>query len=187
MLDLAEAYLTVKAHSYIKREQEGSFAVIIEEEREPFQKLARIAAPASRDLCRDLSYQCFIADIENDRSCSTVSVGEHAAYAVSAAVGRIGIPQGKIRNIRKSLTQYLVYIGEIGVKVDVFFRGRSILYKEQGETLLARFAADLEDYGTVTSTPVLEGKRMTMFISPKKGAGRKPTPAPKPKSDEEEK
>ena len=73
------------------------------------------------------------------------------------------------------------------VKAYVFFRGRSILYKEQGETLLARFAADLEDYGTVTSTPVLEGKRMTMFISPKKGAGRKPTPAPKPKSDEEEK
>ena len=75
------------------------------------------------------------------------------------------------------------------VKAYVFFRGRSILYKEQGETLLARFAADLEDYGTVTATPVLEGKRMTMFISPKKGAGKKPAPAPaaKPKSDEENK
>jgi len=56
------------------------------------------------------------------------------------------------------------------VKAYVFFRGRSILYKEQGEVLLARFAADLEEYGTVTSAPVLEGKRMTMFISPKKGA-----------------
>ena len=63
------------------------------------------------------------------------------------------------------------------VKAYVFFRGRSILYKEQGEVLLLRFAQDLEDYGTVTQMPILEGKRMTMFISPKKGAGKKPQPA----------
>ncbi|MDE6159503.1 MAG: translation initiation factor IF-3 [Bacteroidaceae bacterium] len=54
------------------------------------------------------------------------------------------------------------------VKAYVFFRGRSILFKEQGEVLLLRFAADLEDYGKVESMPVLEGKRMTMFIAPKK-------------------
>ena len=60
------------------------------------------------------------------------------------------------------------------VKAYVFFRGRSILFKEQGEVLLLRFAADLEDYGKVESMPVLEGKRMTMFIAPKKaGAARK--------------
>ncbi|MDO5075539.1 MAG: translation initiation factor IF-3 [Bacteroidales bacterium] len=54
------------------------------------------------------------------------------------------------------------------VKAYVFFRGRSILFKEQGEVLLLRFANDLEEYGKVESMPVLEGKRMIMFIAPKK-------------------
>ena len=56
------------------------------------------------------------------------------------------------------------------VKAYVFFKGRSILFKEQGEVLLLRFAADLEEYGKVESMPVLEGKRMIMFIAPKKTA-----------------
>lgn len=54
------------------------------------------------------------------------------------------------------------------VKAYVFFKGRSILFKEQGEVLLLRFANDLEEYGKVEQMPVLEGKRMTIFISPKK-------------------
>lgn len=54
------------------------------------------------------------------------------------------------------------------VKAYVFFRGRSILFKEQGEVLLLRFASDLEDYGKVEQMPVLEGKRMIIFIAPKK-------------------
>lgn len=57
------------------------------------------------------------------------------------------------------------------VKAYVFFKGRSILFKEQGEVLLLRFAADLEDYGKVEQMPQLEGKRMIMFIAPKKQAG----------------
>ena len=56
------------------------------------------------------------------------------------------------------------------VKAYVFFKGRSILFKEQGEVLLLRFAADLEDYGKVEQMPQLEGKRMIMFIAPKKQA-----------------
>ena len=56
------------------------------------------------------------------------------------------------------------------VKAYVFFKGRSILVKEQGEVLLLRFAADLEDYGKVEQMPQLEGKRMIMFIAPKKQA-----------------
>ena len=59
------------------------------------------------------------------------------------------------------------------VKAYVFFKGRSILFKEQGEVLLLRFAADLEEYGKVESMPVLEGKRMTMFIAPKKTVAKK--------------
>ena len=61
------------------------------------------------------------------------------------------------------------------VKAYVFFRGRSILFKEQGELLLLRFANDLEEYGKVEQMPVLEGKRMIVFIAPKKTAGSKKT------------
>lgn len=53
------------------------------------------------------------------------------------------------------------------VKAFVFFKGRSILYKEQGEILLLRFAQDLEEYGKVEQLPRLEGKRMIMTLSPK--------------------
>jgi len=49
-----------------------------------------------------------------------------------------------------------------------FFKGRSIIYKDQGEILLLRLAQELEDYGKVEQMPRLEGKRMTMFIAPKK-------------------
>lgn len=56
------------------------------------------------------------------------------------------------------------------VKAYVFFKGRSILFKEQGEVLLLRFANDLEEYGKVEQMPVLEGKRMIIMISPKKKA-----------------
>ena len=52
------------------------------------------------------------------------------------------------------------------VKAYVFFRGRSILFSEQGEKLLLRFAIELEDYGKVEQLPKLEGKRMIMMISP---------------------
>jgi len=53
------------------------------------------------------------------------------------------------------------------VKAYVFFKGRSILFKEQGEILLLRFAQDLEEIGKVEQLPKLEGKRMTIFITPK--------------------
>ena len=54
------------------------------------------------------------------------------------------------------------------VKAYVFFKGLSILFKEQGEVLLLRFANDLEDCAKVDQLPVLEGKRMIIFLSPKK-------------------
>ncbi|RUA31998.1 MAG: translation initiation factor IF-3 [Bacteroidetes bacterium] len=53
------------------------------------------------------------------------------------------------------------------VKVDVFFRGRSIIYKDKGEIVLLRFATELEDVGKVERLPKLEGKRMIMIIAPK--------------------
>jgi translation initiation factor IF-3 len=55
------------------------------------------------------------------------------------------------------------------VKAFVFFKGRSILYKEQGEILLLRLAQDLEDMGKVEQLPKLEGKRMSILLTPKSG------------------
>ncbi|WP_197276105.1 translation initiation factor IF-3 [Mangrovimonas sp. TPBH4] len=54
------------------------------------------------------------------------------------------------------------------LKAFVFFKGRSIVFKEQGQILLLRLAQDLEEFGKVEQMPKLEGKRMTMFIAPKK-------------------
>lgn len=54
------------------------------------------------------------------------------------------------------------------LKAYVFFKGRSIVFKDQGEILLLRLAQELEEVGKVEQMPKLEGKRMTMFIAPKK-------------------
>lgn len=54
------------------------------------------------------------------------------------------------------------------LKAFVFFKGRSIVFKEQGQILLLKLAQDLEEYGKVEQMPKLEGKRMIMFIAPKK-------------------
>lgn len=69
------------------------------------------------------------------------------------------------------------------VKAYVFFKGRSILFKEQGEILLLRFAKDLEDYGKLEMMPLLEGKRMTIMVAPKKAT---PVKKEKPASISEE-
>ena len=58
------------------------------------------------------------------------------------------------------------------VKAQVYFKGRSIVFKDQGEMLLLRLAKDLEAYARVEQLPQLDGKRMTMFLSPIK-AGKK--------------
>ncbi len=54
------------------------------------------------------------------------------------------------------------------LKAYVFFKGRSIIYKDQGQILLLRLAQDLEEFGKVEQMPKLEGKRMIMFMAPKK-------------------
>ena len=50
----------------------------------------------------------------------------------------------------------------------MFFKGRSIIYKERGELLLLKFANDLEEYGVVEKMPLLEGKKMIIMLNPKK-------------------
>ena len=70
------------------------------------------------------------------------------------------------------------------VKAYVFFKGRSILFKEQGEVLLLRFANDLEEYAKVDQMPILEGKRMTIQLSPKKGVAKKAVAKPAASKEE---
>ena len=67
------------------------------------------------------------------------------------------------------------------MKAYVFFKGRSILFKEQGEVLLLRFANDLEEYAKVEQMPLLEGKRMTISLAPKKATAPKKPAAPSAK------
>ena len=54
------------------------------------------------------------------------------------------------------------------VKAYVFFKGRSILFKEQGEILLLKFAQELAEHGKVEQLPLLEGKKMLILVAPKK-------------------
>ncbi len=56
------------------------------------------------------------------------------------------------------------------VKAFVFFKGRSILFKEKGEILLLKLVQDLEEYGKIEQMPRLEGKRMSIYLSPFKSA-----------------
>ena len=73
------------------------------------------------------------------------------------------------------------------VKAYVFFKGRSILFKEQGEVLLLRFANDLEEYAKVEQMPLLEGKRMTISLAPKKAAApKKPAKPEAPKAEKKD-
>ena len=73
------------------------------------------------------------------------------------------------------------------VRAYVFFRGRSILFKEQGEVLLLRFANDLEEYGKVESMPALEGKKMFLYMSPKKAGTAKKSQQKRDREAEEAK
>ena len=120
--------------------------------------LVEISPNVNPPVCRVVDYQKFIFQLKKKQK-------EQKAKSVKVVVKEIRFgPQSEGSK----------------VKAYVFFRGRSILFKDQGEVLLLRFANDLEDYGRVESMPVLEGKRMTIMLAPKKAA-----PAPKKGAKEE--
>lgn len=130
--------------------------------------LVEISPTAVPPVCRIIDYSKFIYQQKKKQK-------EQKARQVKIDVKEIRFgPQTDDHdyNFKLKHAQGFLQDGD-KVKAYVFFRGRSILYKEQGEVLLLRFANDLEEYGTCTQMPVLEGKRMTIFISPKKGAGQK--------------
>ncbi len=147
----------------------------------PIQQALRIAADQELDLveispnvnppvCRVVDYSKFIFQLKKKQK-------EQKAKSVKVVVKEIRFgPQTDDHDYNFKLKHAKGFLSEgAKVKAYVFFRGRSILFKDQGEVLLLRFANDLEDYGRVESMPVLEGKRMTIMLAPKKVA----SPAPK--------
>ena len=131
--------------------------------------LVEISPNVNPPVCRVVDYQKFVFQLKKKQK-------EQKAKSVKVVVKEIRFgPQTDDHDYNFKLKHAKGFLSEGSkVKAYVFFRGRSILFKDQGEVLLLRFANDLEDYGRVESMPVLEGKRMTIMLAPKKAA-----PAPK--------
>ena len=156
--------------------------------------LVEISPNAAPPVCRITDYQKFLYQQKKRQK-------EQKAKSVKVIVKEIRFgPQTDDHDYNFKLKHANGFLEE-GAKVNayVFFKGRSILFKEQGEVLLLRFANDLEEYGKVEQLPVLEGKRMIIMLTPKKaGAAAASKPAvskpvvkkvvvtPKPKTEESE-
>lgn len=127
--------------------------------------LVEISPNAEPPVCRLIDYSKFLYQQKKKQK-------EIKAKQVKVEVKEIRFgPQTDEHDYNFKLKHAKEFLSEGDkVKAYVFFRGRSILFKEQGEVLLLRFANDLEEYGKVEQMPVLEGKRMIIFIAPKKTA-----------------
>ncbi len=130
--------------------------------------LVEITAQADPPVCRIIDYQKFLYQQKKRQK-------EQKAKAAKVVVKEIRFgPQTDDHDYNFKLKHAMGFLKEGSkVKAYVFFRGRSILFKEQGEVLLLRFANDLEDYGRLESMPVLEGKRMTIMMAPLKAGAKK--------------
>ena len=125
--------------------------------------LIEISPNAQPPVCRVLDYQKFLYQQRK-------RLKEQKAKSTKVVVKEIRFgPQTDDHDYNFKLKHAIGFLQEgAKVKAYVFFKGRSILFEEQGEVLLLRFANDLEDYGKVEQMPVLEGKRMTIMLTPKK-------------------
>ena len=125
--------------------------------------LVEISPTAEPPVCKILDYQKFLYQQKKRQK-------EQKAKATKVVVKEIRFgPQTDDHDYNFKLKHAIGFLQEgAKVKAYVFFKGRSILFKEQGEVLLLRFANDLEEYGKVDQMPILEGKRMTIMLSPKK-------------------
>lgn len=139
--------------------------------------LVEISPTANPPVCRIVDYQKFVYQQKK-------KLKEQKAKSVKVVVKEIRFgPQTDDHDYNFKLKHAMNFLSEgAKVKAFVFFKGRSILFKEQGEVLLLRFANDLEDYAKVEQMPILEGKRMSIMLAPKKSA----TSAKKDKDKEKE-
>ena len=125
--------------------------------------LVEISPNADPPVCRIIDYQKFLYQQKKKQK-------ELNAKQIQVVVKEIRFgPNTDDHDFDFKLKHAEKFLNEGSkVKAYVFFKGRSILFKEKGEILLLKFAQELEEVGKVEQLPKLEGKRMTMFISPKK-------------------
>lgn len=138
--------------------------------------LVEISPTADPPVCKIMDYQKFLYQQKKKQK-------EAKANSVKVIVKEIRFgPQTDDHDFNFKLKHAKNFLEEGSkVKAYVFFKGRSILFKEQGEVLLLRFATELEDYAKVDQLPALEGKKMIMMLSPKKVASKS---AAKPKEQQ---
>ncbi len=124
--------------------------------------LIEISPKADPPVCRIADYQKFLYQQKKKAK-------EIKAKQVKVVIKEIRFgPQTDDHDYNFKLRHAQNFLQEgAKVKAYVFFRGRSIVFSEQGQILLLRFATDLEEYGKVEMMPKLEGKRMTMMLAPK--------------------
>ncbi len=137
--------------------------------REQGVDLVEISPNANPPVCRLIDYSKFLYQQKKRQK-------EMKAKQVRVEVKEIRFgPQTDEHDYQFKLKHAKEFLEEGNkVRAYVFFRGRSILFKEQGEVLLLRFANDLEEYGKVEGMPSLEGKKMFLYLAPKKsGASTK--------------
>ncbi|HOP58195.1 MAG TPA: translation initiation factor IF-3 [Bacteroidales bacterium] len=125
--------------------------------------LVEISPNADPPVCKIIDYQKYLYQQKKKQK-------ELKAKATKIVVKEIRFGPNTDDHDYNFKLKHAVRFLEEGAKVRayVFFKGRSILFKEQGELLLLRFASDLEEYGKVEQMPRLEGKRMIISLSPKK-------------------
>jgi translation initiation factor IF-3 len=125
--------------------------------------LVEISATASPPVCRIMDYKKFLFEQKKKQK-------EMKAKTAKVVLKEIRLgPNTDEHDFNFKLKHAENFLKEgAKVKVDVFFKGRSIIYKDKGEYILLRFAQELEEYGKVESLPKLEGKRMIMILTPKK-------------------
>ena len=125
--------------------------------------LVEISPNADPPVCRIIDYQKFLYQQKKKQK-------ELNAKQIQTVVKEIRFgPNTDDHDFNFKLKHAEKFLNEGSkVKTYVYFKGRSILFKEKGEILLLKFAQELEEIGKVEQLPKLEGKRMTMFISPKK-------------------
>ncbi len=125
--------------------------------------LVEISPTASPPVCKVVDYKKFLYEKKKKQK----EIKANSAKIVVKEI-RLG-PNIDDHDFNFKMKHAIKFLEEgAKVKVDVFFKGRSIIYKEKGEYILLKFAADLEEFGKVEQLPRLEGKRMIMIVAPKK-------------------
>lgn len=125
--------------------------------------LVEISPTANPPVCRIIDYKKFLYELKKKQK-------EIKAKTAKVVVKEIRLgPNTDDHDFNFKLKHAQKFLQEgAKVKVEVFFRGRSIVYKDQGEIKLLKFAQQLIEFAKVEKLPLLEGKRMIMILSPKK-------------------